>query len=90
MYDKWQWLISSRRKNNTVKIPVGNEKIASKMIIRHVVVIGAKLRFKGHLDYALKNVGKASMMPNIGGLKYSQRLLIGGAVWMKALENTVN
>ena len=99
-------LITNRRKNNTVTIRVGNREVVSKSVVKYLgVMIDAKLSFKGHLDYAREKAANASsslarMMPNVGGPKYSRRLLIAGVVrsillyaapvWAGALNHAVN
>ncbi|CAD7093684.1 unnamed protein product [Hermetia illucens] len=99
-------LITNRRKNNTVTIQVGNREVVSKSVVKYLgVMIDAKLSFKGHLDYAREKAANASsslarMMPNVGGPKYSCRLLIAGVVrsillyaapvWAEALNHAVN
>ena len=79
-------LITNRRKRNTINIRVGGHVITSKPVIKYLgVMIDAKINFKGHLDYACEkaantSVSLARMMPNIGGPRYSRRLLVAGVV----------
>lgn len=66
--------------------------IFSKPTIKFLgVALDAKLSFKGHTLYACEKVAKATtalarVMPNVGGPKHCNRLLIAGVVWSKLLN----
>lgn len=95
-------LITSRKRAETITLEVGDHEITSQPFIRYLgIMLDARLNFKQQVEHvSLKaSVVRASLsrlMPNVGGPKYSRRMLLssvvtsvltyGISIWADALE----
>lgn len=91
-------LVSNRKAVQSVNINVGEYKIASKRALKHLgVMVDDRLNFNAHVDYACE---RASIMPNVGGLRSSKRRLLASVAtstlryavpaWAAALKTQCN
>lgn len=97
-------LISGRKKRETLSIQVGESSINSVQAIKYLgVMVDDRLKFKNHVEYACDKAAGVTnalsrLMPNVGGPRQSQRLLIsrvtnsvilyGAPIWEGSLRNS--
>lgn len=79
-------LITSRKKVETISLQVGQKTITSKPAIKYLgVMVDNRLQFREHVDYTSEKASRVQaalsrILPNIGGPKYSRRLLLSRVV----------